>query len=105
MEIPVRTLTIKKTAATVIIELVVNTTTSCFDEIGIHNVVEQLYANTYQSFIIRLKSLEMGEIFELSNSSSPQSLSETLKELNVLIEANYRFQRFAEDQNLLLNPS
>jgi len=103
MEIPVRTLTIKKTAATVIIELVINTTTSCFDEIGIHNVVEQLYANTYQSFIIRLKSFEMGEIFEIHNNS-PRSLSETLKELNVLMEANYRFQRFAEDQNLILKP-
>ena len=103
MEIPVRTLTIKKTAATVIIELVVNTTTSCFDEIGIHNVVEQLYANTYQSFVIRLKSFEMGEIFELSNSS-PQSLSETLKVLNVLMEANYRFQKFAEDQKLIMKP-
>jgi hypothetical protein len=102
MEIPFRTLTIKKTAATVIIELVINTTTSCFDEIGIHNVVEQLYANTYQSFIIRLKSFEMGEIFEIHNNS-PRSLSETLKELNVLMEANYRFQRFAEDHNLILN--
>ncbi len=102
MEIPVRTLTIKKTAATVIIELVINTTTSCFDEIGIHNVVEQLYANTYQSFVIRLKSFEMGEIFEIHNNS-PRSLSETLKELNVLMEANYRFQRFAEDNNLILN--
>ena len=103
MEIPVRTLTIKKTAATVIIELVINTTISCFDEIGIHNVVEQLYANTYQSFVIRLKSFEMVEIFELS-SSSPLSLSKTLKELNLLMEANYRFQRFAEDQNLILKP-
>lgn len=103
MEIPVRTLTIKKTAATVIIELVVNSTTSCFDEIGIHNVVEQLYTNTYQSFVVRLKSFEMGEIFEISNSS-PQSLSETLNELNVLMDANYRFQRFAEDQNLILKP-
>ena len=103
METPVRTLTIKKTAATVIIELVVNATASCFDEIGIHNVVEQLYANTYQSFVIRLKSFEMVEIFELS-SSSPLSLSKTLKELNLLMEANYRFQRFAEDQNLILKP-
>jgi hypothetical protein len=60
MEIPLQTLTIKKTAETVIIELVVNSTISIFDDIGIKNIVEQLYSNTYNSFIIRLKSNELG---------------------------------------------
>jgi hypothetical protein len=77
MEIPIQTLTIKKTAETVIIELVVNSTISIFDDIGIKNIVEQLYSNTYNSFIIRLKSYELGNIFEIQQSSS-QLLSETL---------------------------
>jgi hypothetical protein len=87
MEILVQTLTIKKTAETVIIELVVNSTISIFDDIGIKNIVEQLYSNTYNSFIIRLKSYELGNIFEIQKSSS-YLLSDTLIELNHLMKAN-----------------
>jgi hypothetical protein len=104
MEIPFRTLTIKKTAETVIIELIVNSRISIFDDIGIKNIVEQLYSNTYNSFIIRLKSYELGNIFEIQKSSS-QLLSETLIELNDLMKANYNFQSFIENHNLKFKPA
>ena len=104
MEILVQTLTIKKTAETVIIELVVNSTISIFDDIGIKNIVEQLYSNTYNSFIIRLKSYELGNIFEIQKSSS-HLLSDTLIELNHLMKANYKFQSFIENHKLKFKPA